>query len=155
MRYCECPEGFEESPNPRRIDCVRCGRLEQQPILDAGRIQDYFETLREMLESAGRITKPDPSGQPDPEFDLFKSQAIARLHQGARTYGPNNFMRAEIRLPEEAIEEYLDACNYGLMELTKSRPDDTDAVLLGQSIYHAFCAYQCLRGYQAAITRRQ
>lgn len=152
--HCICDEGFKANPNPRVLTCVRCDRFEESPLLDRRRVEDYFETLREMLESAGRIHKPDPSGQIDPEFEFFMRQAVQRLQQGARTYGPNAFIHDGRHLPQEAIEEMLDVANYSLMELVKSAPNDVDAVLLGQAMYHTFCGYQCIRGYQAAMSRR-
>ena len=151
--YCSCDK-FTESPNPREFGCVKCGRLPEPPVLDSTVVADYFDGLREMLEAAGRIQRPDPIGQTDPQFEWFKSQAIARLNQGAKTYGPNRFMKPDVKLPQEAIEEMLDISNYGLMELTKSTPDDTDAALLGQAIYHTFCAYQAVANYAATRSRR-
>ena len=151
-RYCECDK-FTPSPNPRRVDCVRCGKLPEQPILNREVINEYFAGLREMLESAGRIRRPDPGEPGDPNFEWFAARCIARLQQGAMTYGANAFMHDGRRLPEEAIEEMLDVTNYALMELMKSSPDNIDAVHLGQANYHIFCAFQSILEYRAARLR--
>ena len=117
------------------------------------RAREYFDRLRETLESAGTIRRPkaEMGEGPDPNFLWFQTAALRRLDRGALEYGRENFMRREVNLIDEAIEETLDVAIYALLEMVKSHPDSVDAVPLGQAVYHAYQTYDKLLDYKKTL----
>ena len=68
---------------------------------------------------------------------------------GAEEYGADNFLREEVRLPNEALEETADILCYCLLEIAKSAPEDTHRVLLSQAALHAVRSAQYLMMYRS------
>lgn len=149
MRYCECPSGFKESPNPREPGCVSCHKFPHPGIRASDEVvREHFERLKEMLESSGTIAAPPT---PRPDWDHFVYMCLQRIEKGAAEYGAANFLRSDVDLVKEACEETFDLCIYALLEVIKTEPDPVDAVALGQAAYYAFLSYQNFLRYRAKL----
>lgn len=112
------------------------------------RAAEYFDRLKETLQDAGIVPRPPLLST---SFDWFQTAALRRLDRGAIEYGRDNYLRRDVNLADEAIEEMLDVAVYSLLELAKSNPDSCDSVPLGQAVFHAYRAYESLRDYKAKL----
>ena len=134
---------------PRRTDpgsCQKCGfPIPADPLPDE-RVNEFFDRFRDALQAAGKLGPAE-----DPMFDWFRLTCIQRLRKGAETYGNRNFLRPEVDPILEALEEFMDAPNYLLMEMVKNEPDDTDAALLGEAVAFSFYAAQALLRYKEKV----
>ena len=113
---------------------------------------DYFERLMEQLVASGKLRAPSPGRtveEDNPDFAWLKWEALRRLDVGAVEYGPDNFRREEVRLPNEALEECADILCYCLLEIAKTAPEETHKVLLAQAAFHAVCSAQYLMMYRS------
>ena len=144
---CACPHPVRGNRFPDQ--CAKCARVIPDNPLPQQRVDEFFDRFREALEAAGKVKVPNPGEAPDPVFDWFRSRCIQRLQQGAVTYGNANFLRADIDLVNEALEEQMDTANYALMELVKHSPDETDAACLGSAVAHCFHVVDDLLRYKA------
>ena len=114
-------------------------------------VSDFFDHLRETLEAAGKIHRPNPGEPDDPRFAWFEARCKQRLRKGAETYGNTNFLKPSVDLVEEGTQECLDGVNYCLMELTKTRPDACAGVPLGMAALYYFQAALALQDYAAKL----
>ena len=131
--------------------CAKCGKTVPDNPLPDDLVNDFFDHLRETLESAGKIHRPGPGEPEDPRFAWFEARATQRLVKGAQTYGNRNFLKESVDLVEEGTQECLDLVNYALMELTKTRPDSCAGVPLGRAAMYSFLAALSLQDYAAKL----
>lgn len=139
-RYCECPEGFEKSRNPRNGGCVRCGRLPYPLTTLPEHVRELFDVFADVAESAG-IKSRDPVT--DSDFEAFRTWTLARVHQGQAEYGERWRGRY---MPGEAVEELYDCAAYAFAQMVKDGERSGD---LFDAVTYAYRAFLAFRRYEA------
>lgn len=146
---CACDRPIPGNRHPET--CAKCAKVIPENPLPDQLVSDFFDHLRETLEAAGKIHRPAIGEPEDPRFAWFETRAKQRLIRGAETYGNRNFLKPAVNLPEEFIQEMLDAGNYALMMMVKDAPDDCAKVPLGMAVLHAIMGAFCMLDYEVKM----
>ena len=130
QRECLCPKPVE-SPNPRDLGCVKCGRVIAKEWTSNDTTMGRFF---DRLASRWKI--------PPEDFDSFRRHCLQRERQGRDIFGHSFLSRNN---PKEAREEAVDFANYCVFDVLQSirNGEDPEEDLALTAAWHIFLAWRC------------